>query len=232
MSKLITKILVFLTLYFIPPIAWTNERIKLILGDLAKKFIMRIHYFWRRYFSRDKCANKISKGISEFLNVDCTTWINLCQVGYSRVTKEWHSFFSIKADDEKIKKERKNFMICNINHVIIATSIFVIILFVSNLYLYLASLKYSENLRRICELAPSLTFIVFCSSVMLIRKIYEYTSLVLASMIKEKAERMDVFLDYAIDNEYYTEDGVKERFRDFLKIIGYKMPSERIGGEK
>jgi hypothetical protein len=64
-------------------------------------------FFWRRYFSRDKRANFISSKTAKLLGYDCAAWINMCLVGYSRVTKNGKSFFSVKADDEKIRKERK-----------------------------------------------------------------------------------------------------------------------------
>lgn len=64
-------------------------------------------FFLRRFFSRDKRANKIAKNASELLNVDCATWINLCQVGYSRHTRSGKDYYSIKADDLKILEERK-----------------------------------------------------------------------------------------------------------------------------
>jgi hypothetical protein len=220
-----------------------------------------------------------------------------------------------------IAKEGHFFTMQNVNHIMKATFIFVIILFISNLYLYLASLKYSENIRQICELASYIAvfyemrigkdrkdsdnsweiasfeagvkrneksntkakkleilrswhvmddeytlmaivstliiliililssiytqdlnelairififnIVVFCISIILIYKIYKNSSLALRNMIKEKAERMGIFLDYAIKNEYYTEDCVKKRFGDFLKIIDYKMPSERVGSHR
>jgi len=63
-------------------------------------------FFWRRHFSRDKRANMISTKVSLLLGLDCATWINMCKVGYSRVTKSGESFFSIKADDKAIRRER------------------------------------------------------------------------------------------------------------------------------
>ncbi len=64
-------------------------------------------FFIRRYKNRDKRANEISRKISQTLNIDCATWINLCQVGYSRFTTEGKSFFSVKEDDQKIRNARK-----------------------------------------------------------------------------------------------------------------------------
>lgn len=64
-------------------------------------------FFLRRYLNRDKRANEISNRISKFLDLDCATWINLCQVGYSRYTTDGKSFYSVKEDDKKIRDERK-----------------------------------------------------------------------------------------------------------------------------
>lgn len=63
-------------------------------------------FFWRRYFSRDKRANNISTNIEESFGVSCATWINLCQVGYSRVNNG-QSFYSSKEDDELLRIKRK-----------------------------------------------------------------------------------------------------------------------------
>ncbi len=65
-------------------------------------------FFWRRFFSRDRRANKISKEVSNLLNADCAAWINLCQVGYSRHTITGEDYFSIKADDLVVLEKRKN----------------------------------------------------------------------------------------------------------------------------
>lgn len=51
-------------------------------------------FFVRRFFSRDKRAKFISSKISELLNKDCATWINMCVVGYSRVTVKGEVYFS------------------------------------------------------------------------------------------------------------------------------------------
>jgi hypothetical protein len=76
-----------------------------MLGELEIDVFAQ--FFWRRYFSRDKRANFISLKVTHLLGYDCATWINLCQVGYSRVTKYGESFFSVKADDEKIREKRE-----------------------------------------------------------------------------------------------------------------------------
>ncbi|MDR0306898.1 MAG: cadmium-translocating P-type ATPase [Chitinispirillales bacterium] len=47
--------------------------------------------------SRTLYHNKFQKS----LTVDCASWINLCSVGYSRVTGSGESFYSVKADVEK-----------------------------------------------------------------------------------------------------------------------------------
>ena len=76
-----------------------------MLGDIELDIFAQ--FFFRRYFSRDKRANKISHKIATLLGVDCASWINLCTVGYSRVTNTGESFYSVKADDDKIREQRK-----------------------------------------------------------------------------------------------------------------------------
>lgn len=44
--------------------------------------------YLRRVFSRDRRANIISSAISQHFGYGCATWINMCMVGYSRVTNE------------------------------------------------------------------------------------------------------------------------------------------------
>ena len=68
-------------------------------------------FFLRRFFSRDTRANKISHAISNLMGVDCATWINLCQVGYSRFTVDGNSYFSVKEDDHTILERRKHIQI-------------------------------------------------------------------------------------------------------------------------
>lgn len=64
-------------------------------------------FFLRRYFTRDKRANKISSDIEKIFGFSCATWINLCQVGYSRVNNG-QSYYSSKEDDELLRKKRKS----------------------------------------------------------------------------------------------------------------------------
>jgi hypothetical protein len=58
-------------------------------------------FFVRRFFSRDKRAESISKGIKELLGYDCATWINMMVVGYARATIEGKVYFSDKASQSK-----------------------------------------------------------------------------------------------------------------------------------
>ncbi len=51
-------------------------------------------FFIQRFLSRDKRAMAISRRISQLLNRDCATWINMGIVGYSRVTVGGEAFFS------------------------------------------------------------------------------------------------------------------------------------------
>ncbi|MDR1002889.1 MAG: hypothetical protein LBL82_06455 [Oscillospiraceae bacterium] len=71
---------------------------------------MFCQFFWRRFFSRDKRAHRISEAIHQLLGCECATWINLCQVGYNRVDNEGHSHYSIKADDDVVLEKRKQAM--------------------------------------------------------------------------------------------------------------------------
>lgn len=69
---------------------------RFMLGEIEIDIF--VHFFMRRFFSRDKRAMYISKKISELINYDCATWINMSIVGYSRVTTEGKIFFSDKND--------------------------------------------------------------------------------------------------------------------------------------
>ena len=60
-----------------------NNR-SLMLGDIELEIYGQLYF--RRLFSRDKRANKISESISRYFGYGCATWINMCFVGYSRVT--------------------------------------------------------------------------------------------------------------------------------------------------
>ena len=51
-------------------------------------------FFLRRFFDRDKRANRISTQVGQLLHGNCATWINMGIVGYSRVTLEGKSYFS------------------------------------------------------------------------------------------------------------------------------------------
>ena len=51
-------------------------------------------FFFRRFFDRDKRAQRISREVSRLLSFDCATWINMGIVGYARVTVQGQSFFS------------------------------------------------------------------------------------------------------------------------------------------
>lgn len=83
----------------------TESKRSWMLGEIEIDIFAQ--FFLRRYFSRDRRANLISSQISKLLTVECATWINLCQVGYSRVDKNGSSFFSVKADDLVIRMNRE-----------------------------------------------------------------------------------------------------------------------------
>jgi hypothetical protein len=63
-----------------------------MLGDVEIEIFAQ--FFIRRFFSRDKRAEQISRKISKLLDTSCATWINMSVLGYSRVTEDGHSFFS------------------------------------------------------------------------------------------------------------------------------------------
>jgi len=65
---------------------------KSMLGEIEIEVFSQL--FVRRFFSRDRRAKNISQKITEKLGFDCATWINMCIVGYSRVTKTGEVFFS------------------------------------------------------------------------------------------------------------------------------------------
>jgi hypothetical protein len=63
-----------------------------MLGDIEVEVFAQ--FFIRRFFSRDKRAEHISRRISKLLGIGCATWIHLNVMGYSRVTIDGQSFFS------------------------------------------------------------------------------------------------------------------------------------------
>jgi hypothetical protein len=63
-----------------------------MLGEVEIEIFAQLYL--RRFFSRDKRAKLISQKISELLEKDCATWINMGMVGYSRVTTEGQTYFS------------------------------------------------------------------------------------------------------------------------------------------
>jgi hypothetical protein len=63
-----------------------------MLGDVEIEVFAQ--FFLRRFFSRDRRAQSISREVSLFLRADCAAWINMGVVGYARVTTRGESFFS------------------------------------------------------------------------------------------------------------------------------------------
>lgn len=63
-----------------------------MLADIEIDIFSQLYL--RRFFSRDKRANFISKKVSEYLNCCCATWINMEIVGYSRVNSAGDTFYS------------------------------------------------------------------------------------------------------------------------------------------
>lgn len=51
-------------------------------------------FFVRRFFDRDRRANRISTEVGRLLQGNCAAWINMAVVGYSRVTAAGESFYS------------------------------------------------------------------------------------------------------------------------------------------
>ena len=74
-----------------------------MLGDIELDIFAQLYV--RRLFSRDKRAHMISEMISQHLGCGCATWINLCMVGYSRVTSEG-DFYS-DSDSKLIRAYQK-----------------------------------------------------------------------------------------------------------------------------
>lgn len=65
---------------------------KFMLGEV--EIVILAQFFLRRFFSRDKRANLISKRTSQLLDKDCATWINMFIMGYSRVTSNGYEYFA------------------------------------------------------------------------------------------------------------------------------------------
>ncbi len=69
-----------------------HSKRKHMLGEVELDIFAQ--FYIKRFFNRDKRANKISHLVSEILDADCATWINLSVVGYSRVTTKGEVFYS------------------------------------------------------------------------------------------------------------------------------------------
>ena len=70
---------------------------------------LRIQYSERQTMLADIEIDIFAQFFSEIeknFDVSCATWINLCQVGYSRVNNG-QSFYSTKEDDDLLRKKRK-----------------------------------------------------------------------------------------------------------------------------
>ena len=63
-----------------------------MLGDIEIDIFSQ--FYFRRFFTRDKRANVISKNLSDYMNCCCATWINMGHVGYSRVCESGSMYFS------------------------------------------------------------------------------------------------------------------------------------------
>lgn len=63
-----------------------------MLGDVEIDIFSQLYL--RRWFSRDKRANSISRDISGYLKCCCATWINMTIVGYSRVSRDGSVYYS------------------------------------------------------------------------------------------------------------------------------------------
>lgn len=58
-------------------------------------------FFFRRFLTRDKRAQKISLRSTRLIGTGCATWINMAIVGYSRATIDGQVFFSDKSSDAR-----------------------------------------------------------------------------------------------------------------------------------
>lgn len=73
-------------------------------------------------------------------------------------------------------------------------------------------------------------FVIFCLavfiiSIFLVRWIYQNTTV--KGLLKEKEAKVRFFLDYAIENKYYSKAYVLKRFgKEFLDAICYTLPSQ------
>lgn len=63
-----------------------------MLSDVEIEIFSQLYL--RRFFTRDKRSNIISRKISEYLKCGCATWINMCFVGYSRIDINGNNYYS------------------------------------------------------------------------------------------------------------------------------------------
>lgn len=63
-----------------------------MLGEVEVEVFAQ--FFVRRFFNRDRRAQRISRRVAFVLGSDCATWINMSVVGYSRVTTRGDVYFS------------------------------------------------------------------------------------------------------------------------------------------
>ena len=63
-----------------------------MLGEVEVEIFCQ--FFLRRFFDRDRRANKISSRLRDLLGSDVATWVNMGVVGYSRVTTSGRAFYS------------------------------------------------------------------------------------------------------------------------------------------
>jgi hypothetical protein len=74
-----------------------------MLGEIEIE--IQAQFFLRRFWNRDKRAQRISARVARQLQMTCATWINMSIVGYVRVTPEGRAYFSDRASGRPPKAE-------------------------------------------------------------------------------------------------------------------------------
>jgi hypothetical protein len=144
--------------------------------------------------------------------------------------KDHHSSWEIAlferdtaSNQKSTKTKPRSFNIMHKEYTIMAAGSTFIILILSLYYEIFIFLEQNQNQFKLLigiTIFEAVSLVALGISALLIPKISKNTSL--KCMIDEKKEKLCFFLNYAIDNGYYSMDDVFKRFSiDFLEEIGY-----------
>jgi membrane protein YdbS with pleckstrin-like domain len=106
-----------------------------------------------------------------------------------------------------------------------------ILILLCSVFIFLMTSFKEQDIGRLAML--SICLVAFCFSIYMICKIFKnlYSSRHLYGT--EKRKWLHYYLDYAINNGYYSETDVLERFgKDFLNTMCYRMPIKKANDEK